>query len=276
MLSPHHFRNRPVPGARGARHPRPVLLDQAPCREVLVRSDGADADDGRMTSTSRLSRRIHDTTGRLCGSYVTTIRTRPDSSMPPTPEMQERSRREATRRARQRVEEIVYDFDLRLLSTFTYRSAPAGTADMFSTLAAFTRRLRDAGLTMPRLTVPELSPGGRWHLHMATPTYPGTELMTELWGHGQVTGPDTDRAGMDGALGTMASYLTKNFDSTTKGTRRYTTSAGLRPLDHRFTAATAEEALDYTVRRLGVEPAKADLYGGIFMAFFNTSRRSGA
>lgn len=224
-----------------------------------------------MTATSQMSCRIHDSTGRLSGSYVTTSRARPDGSTPPTPEMQERSRYEAARRARQRVDEIVHDFDLRLLSTFTYKVAPATKEETSSTIAAFTRGLRGAGLMMPRLLVPELSPGGRWHLHMATPTYPGAELMSKLWGHGDVHGPDTDRAGLDGSLAALANYLTKNFDSTPRDTRRYTTSAGLRPIEHRFTAPNADAALEYAVRRLGAQPVKADWYGGTFMGFFNTS-----
>lgn len=182
-----------------------------------------------------------------------------------------RSHRESVRRARRVVEELVHDYDLRWMITLTYAVEPKNHREVYGDLPGFSRRLRSAGLTLPRLIVPEHDPTTRWHLHLAMPTSPAPALavLSELWAHGDVHGPDPERATSEGALDGLSRYLTKGFNTTPAGARRYVTSAGLRPLDHRFTVPNAHEALQVARRQFGADPVHSDWYAGNFMAFFN-------
>lgn len=222
-----------------------------------------------MAHNPQMSCRVHPATGRMTCTYGTGGR-RP-SGGPSTPSDQgaERSRRESIRRARRVVDEIVHDYDLRWMLTLTYADEPENLPEVFSTISAFSRRLRTAGLTAPRLIVPEYGSSTRTHLHMAVSVPLATERTASLWGHGAVHGPNADRAMSEGALDSLSRYITKGFDSTAKGSRRYITSAGLRPVEDRFTAPNADAALGIAARRFGAEPFHAAWYGGSYLALFN-------
>lgn len=150
--------------------------------------------------------------------------------------------------------------------TLTYQVEPQDHRAVLGDLSAFSRRLRAASVRTPRLTVPEWSP--RWHLHMAVPTVESHEVMCRLWGHGEIRGPDMEQAAASDALTRLSSYLTKGFNTTDKGCRRYVTSAGLRPVEHRFTAPDAHSALALASRMLNARAEHSNWYSGSFMAFF--------
>ena len=228
-----------------------------------------------MTSIPAIRCRLHPSTGRLSCSYVTSARSRPSWPTAPTDESTERSRREAVRRARQRVRELVFDYDLRLLWTLTYADQQVDHRAVVHSTSAFSRRLRVKGARAPRLIVPEQSFTGRWHLHMAVPMAFEEEVLHSSWRQGAVHGPDMHQAHSDGALEKLTSYLTKAFDNHPKGARRYVTSAGLRPIEQRFTATNAAAALAMASERLGAAPQHWDWYAGTFMAFFDPTDSTG-
>jgi hypothetical protein len=93
--------------------------------------------------------------------------------------------------------------------------------------------------------------------------------LSDLWAHGDVHGPDVERASCDGALESLSRYLTKGFSTTPVGARRYVTSSGLRPLDHRFIAPNADAAMQVARLRFGTDARHSDWYAGNFMAFFD-------
>lgn len=222
-----------------------------------------------MSQNPQMSCRMHPSTGRLTCTYVTSGRRPSCGTSAPSVEAAERSRREAVRRARRIVDELIHDYDLRWMFTLTYANEPDSHREVFSTLTTFSRRLRSAGVSLPRLTVPEHGPRTRWHLHMLMPTPPDLELMFRLWRRGDIHGPDLEQAASDVALGRLSHYVTKSFHTTPAGARRYVASAGLRPLDQRFIASNAAAALNIATERFGADAVRSDWYAGHFMAFFN-------
>lgn len=229
-----------------------------------------------MSPKPQMSCRMHPSTGRLTCTYVTSGRGPSRGTSMPPDEAAERSRRESVRRARRVVDELVHDYDLRWMLTLTYAKEPENHREVFANLTAFSRRLRSAGVTLPRLTVPEHGPTTRWHLHMVMPTSPNLEIMARLWGRGDIHGPNMEQAVSDMALSSLSRYITKSFHTAPAGARRYVASAGLRPLDQRFSAPNAAAALDVATERFGADAVRADWYGGNFMAFFNPIPTAGA
>ena len=244
--------------------------DQAwSCPLASLRSLPCGVDPTGMTTKPQLSCRLHLTTGRLSCTYTVTPARSPYSGQPaPSGEAAERSRRESVRRARRRVNELIHDYNLRHMWTLSYATAPDDLRQVFTSLSTFSRRLRTAGLTTPRLIVPEYGPTTRCHLHMAVPVDTSIEVMSRLWGQGDVRGPDTAKALSEDALERVSSYLTKAFETTAKGSRRYVTSAGLRPLEQRFRAFDAAAALAIATSRFGAPPVHTGRYAGNFMAFY--------
>lgn len=169
--------------------------------------------------------------------------------------------------------EIVHDYELRLLWTLTFQERRKDYEEVIADVRNFSRRLRANGLLMPRVIVPELSPSGRWHLHMAVPVYIPLRVMREVWGQGFVRAPDVAESSAPLALLKISEYLTKSFDATPAGCRRYITSAGLRPMVTRFTAPDEATALVIASRHMKSPPLRVGRYVTTFMGFFPTEHK---
>ncbi len=223
-----------------------------------------------MSASKKIVCRLHPATGRLsCSWSLTSNPRRPSgSASEPTAEAGLRSHHEAVRRARRRVVELVHDYDLRHLWTLTFADEPDGYKQVAAAMTQFSRRCRASGIVMPRLAVPERSGSGRWHVHVAVAEYIPSGLMRRAWTAGFVYPPDLLEVEGPAALDKISAYLTKSFDTTPKGSRRYATSAGLRPKTERFTAPDAVRAVEVATELLGRDPLRTAWYAGTLMAFY--------
>lgn len=219
-----------------------------------------------MASSDKYTCRFHGATGRLSVAPILSSRSRSGGVLASL-DGESRSKAEAARRARRCVTELVHDYGLSDLWTFTYAIEPDYPA-MISTMKNFSRRLRAAGLRIPRVTVPEQSPQHRWHLHVAVGLHLPHSQMERLWGHGFVGTPNLEHAMSDSALDKIANYLTKGFDESPAGHRRYTTSGGLRPIARTFTAPDEVAAIARISSEVGVDPEHVGRYYGKTVAFF--------
>lgn len=219
-------------------------------------------------STYRLVCRVHRTTGRVTVIPKTLRSLRTANDGVATEESLLRSHAEAVRRARRTAIELIYDYDLTMMYTTTYGREPDSFSEVARDIGRLGRRLRTGGVARHRLVVPELSPRGRWHVHVALREELPRAVVHEAWGHGGVKGPNLKYAYSEEAHEVLASYVTKDFDVTPRGQRRYFAAQGMRPQVTLFNARNEAEAVDLATTLFGAEPRWKNDHGAASVYFF--------
>lgn len=212
--------------------------------------------------------RLHETTGGYSVTWLIASRRRPAAHSNPPADGGVRTRHNATVRATRIVNEIVHDCDLRYMWTLTLRRDPT-YEDVIRELSRFSQRLRRTGLACPRVAVPERGAlTRRWHVHLAVPVRLTPEEMDVLWTAGDVTVPDEFEAGTPAALEEISGYLTKSFESSEPGRRRYLPAGGAKPVATRFNVSSMDEAFARATRVFGAPPLwVCNSSGGCYAGF---------
>ena len=168
----------------------------------------------------------------------------------------ERSRAEASRRARTRVRRYCAANRLNRLGTLTY--AGEGCHDVRQVredIAVFFRNLREArgGQPFPYLWVPEWHPGGHGlHVHFAVGHFIARRLIDDAWGHGfigikllsdlPVGSGRLEEARR--AAGYLSKYVGKSFgEDRPTDLHRFDVGQGFQPERVRVYGRTCREAL---------------------------------
>lgn len=219
-------------------------------------------------STPRFVCRVHRSTGRVTVIPRTPSSLRPAYDGVPTEESLLRSHVESVRRARRTATELVYDYDLTMMYTATYVSVPDAFSDVALDIGRLGRRLRASGVGEPRLVVPELSRRGRWHIHVGLRDEVPRSVVHAAWGLGGVKGPNLKYAYSEQAHRLLANYLTKDFDITPRGHRRYFAAQGMRPQVTLFYTQNELEALDVVRSIFGAEHRWKSDHGGAAVYFY--------
>jgi hypothetical protein len=217
-------------------------------------------------TTDKYAVRYHPATGR--GTITPILMSRSPCGVSSDGDGRDRCRALSVARARRRATELVFDNDLRFLWSMTFATEPRDYQEVTLALRNLTRRLRATGLILPRLTVPEQSQDGRWHLHVGVAVYVPYRLMKRAWGSSFIGVPDFKKANEPWALQAISAYLTKSFDQTPPRCRRYVRSAGLRTVEQRFTAPDEATALAMITNLAGVQPEYVGAFGGTTLACY--------
>jgi hypothetical protein len=160
-----------------------------------------------------------------------------------------------------------------MMYTATYVTPPELFKHVAADIGRFGRRLRVGTSAAPRLIVPELSPAGRWHVHVGLPDELPSAVVEAAWGLGGVRGPKLKYAYSEEAHALLAGYVTKDFDRTPRGQRRYFAAQGMRPKVTTFQARTEAEALAIAIEVFEAEPTWMSDQRGASVFIFPSPRR---
>ena len=184
---------------------------------------------------------------------------------PPDPE---RSRSDATRRARSKIRRYCAAHRLNRLGTLTYAVSCRDPLQLRADVAEFFRGLRCEldGKAIPYAWTSEWHPGGHGlHVHFAVGRYVRQRLIREVWGRGivhiKLIG---DLPVGSGALeearvaaSYLAKYVSKNIASDrTPGLHRYEVGQGFQPEQVRLAAGSEHAVLAQASERMGGPPSR--------------------
>jgi hypothetical protein len=176
--------------------------------------------------------------------YKPSAKREPEASLVPD---QDRSRREAARRAGVMVRRVCTEHRLCRMWTLTVADATVARdrAAVGRLVHLFGKRMARRWSHLKWLAVLEPHPGGHgWHVHMLVNQYVPKELVRAVWGHGHIDvrliqgkGVKDPLTGARKAAAYAAKYLAKEFDEADvpRGTHRY-----LRRSDMDITTIEAE------------------------------------
>lgn len=218
---------------------------------------------------------LYPSAGEAGGAFVPSYRPPRSGWVPGTPAADpERSRSEASRRARTRLRRYCAANRLTRLGTLTYAgSGVHDPVEVRQDVGCFFRSLRAAlgGRAMPYAWVPEWHKTDHGlHLHFGLGQYVPYRLIKSVWGRGIVNIKllsdlpvgYSDLAAARKASGYLSKYVTKSFadDELSRAQRlhRYDVAQGFQPQGVRFTGRWVAEVTDQAVAHMGgVVPAIA-------------------
>lgn len=216
---------------------------------------------------------LYPSAGEAGGSFVASSRPRRSRWIPGTPAADpERSRLEASRRARGKVRRYCTAHRLNRLGTLTYRGAGChDPAQVRADVARFFRVLRASlgGRALPYVWVPEWHKSGHGlHVHFAVGQFIARSKIEAAWGHGFVhikrlsdlPVGSTSLHEARRAAGYLSKYISKTFEpgegERLAGMHRYEVAQGFQPPAMRLTGRSADDVLLQAVERMaGLLPA---------------------
>jgi hypothetical protein len=178
----------------------------------------------------------------------------------------ERSRREASRRARGQVRRYCASNRLNRLGTLTYRGEGChDPGQLRADVGLFFRRLRDGlgGSPLPYLWVGEWHPGGHGlHVHFAVGRFVPRSHIDAAWGHGFISikllgdlpGGSRNLEESRRAARYLSKYVSKTLDGASPGLHRYEVAQGFQPARVAVEGPTAGAVLDLASASFGSRP----------------------